>query len=201
VRGMCKNWISLEMNGHGVEMNRTSSVWMRAGVILAALLVSACAGVNGSNLAPGVSTRSEVVASMGQAAMVWKNPDGSEQLAYPRGPAGTQTYMAYVGADGKLQRIVGVLNEANFQLVEPGMTQAQVLRIVGPSGAFWTQTFPRTNTLAWTWLYCASGDFQNYFDVYFDATTLLVRSTGRSQVIVGRLGGTPGCTQDNVDRP
>lgn len=179
-------------------MATKKSFWMRAGVVLGALLVAACAGINGNNLTPGVSTRAEVIASMGPPAMVWKNPDGSEQLAYPRGPAGTQTYMAYVGADGKLQRIVGVLNEANFLLVEPGMTQAQVLRIVGPSGALWTQRYSRTNTLAWTWLYCANGNFQNYFDVYFDATTQLVRSTGRSPVLTGRLGGTPGCTQDNV---
>lgn len=192
---------SLNRPWTGVNMNLKSTIARCSTALLGALLVSACAGVNGSKLAPGVSTRSEVIASMGQPAMVWKNADGSEQLAYPRGPAGTQTYMADVGADGKLQRIVGVLNEPYFQLVEPGMTQAQVLRIVGPSGAFWTQSFPRTNTLAWTWLYCANGNFQNYFDVYFDATTLLVRSTGRSQVIVGRLGGTPGCTQDNVGLP
>lgn len=180
-------------------MQSKTSVWMRAGVILCVLLVSGCAAINGSGLAPGVSTRSEVIATMGPPAMAWKNADGSEQLAYPRGPAGTQTYMAHVGADGKLHSIVGVLNEPYFQLVEPGMTQAEVLRIVGPSGAFWTQSYPRTNTLAWTWLYCASGDFQNYFDVYFDMTTGLVRSTGRSPVFAGRMGGTPGCTQDNLD--
>lgn len=180
-------------------MTTKTSIMMRTGVVLGALLVSACAGINGSNLAPGVSTRAEVIASMGQPAMAWKNADGSEQLAYPRGPAGTQTYMAFVGADGKLQNIVGVLNEAHFQLVEPGMTQAQVMRIVGPSGAFWTQTYARTHTLAWTWLYCADGNFHNYFDVMFDATTLLVRSTGRSPVFAGRLGGPPGCVQDNRD--
>ena len=180
-------------------MPTKKSFRMRAGVVLGALLVSACAGINGSHLAPGVSTRADVIASMGPPAMVWKNADGSEQLAYPRGPAGTQTYMATLGADGKLKSIVGVLNEPYFQLVEPGMTPAQVLRIVGPSGPFWTQTYPRSNTLAWTWLYCASGDFQNYFDVYFDMTTGLVRSTGRSPVFAGRMGGTPGCTQDNLD--
>ncbi|SBT04719.1 conserved hypothetical protein [Candidatus Accumulibacter aalborgensis] len=53
-----------------------------------------------------------MVASMGEPAMVWKNPDGSEQLAYPRGPAGTQTFMAYVGPDGTLQRIEKVLDGA-----------------------------------------------------------------------------------------
>jgi hypothetical protein len=178
-------------------MPTKNSIFMRAGVVFGALLVSACAGINGPNLAPGVSTVTEVVAWMGPPVMFWKNADGSEQLAFARGPAGTQTFMAYVGADGKLQRIAGVLNEANFALVLPGMNPEQVMRIVGPSGSLWTQAYPRTNTLALSWLYCASGNFQNYFDVMFDATTGLVRSTGRSPVMVGRQGVTPSCFQEN----
>jgi UDP-N-acetylmuramate dehydrogenase len=124
-----------------------------------------------------------------------ENPDGTSQLAYPFGPSGTQTFMVFVGADGKLQRITGVLNEAQFGLVQAGMTKEQVLRILGPSGALWTQTFPRTNTLAWTWLYCAPGNFQNYFNVMFDVSSGLVRSTGQSPVMLGREGLTPSCTQ------
>ena len=160
-----------------------------------ALLAAGCAGINASSLQPGVSTLPQIEAALGAPARVWTNPDGSAQLAYPFGPSGTQTFMVFVGADGKLQRITGVLNETQFRLVQPGMTKEQVLRILGPSGSLWTQTFPRTNTLAWTWLYCAPGNFQNYFNVMFDTGTGLVRSTGQSPVMVGREGLTPSCTQ------
>ena len=83
-------------------MNNICLVCGRGLVVFSALLIAACASYSGSNLKPGVSTLPEVVASMGEPAMVWKNPDGSQQLAYPRGPAGTQTFMAYVGPDEKL---------------------------------------------------------------------------------------------------
>lgn len=169
--------------------------WLRAAALACALLAAGCAGFDAGSLQPGVSTLPQIEAALGKPAMIWKNPDGSSQMAYPFGPAGTQTFMVFVGADGTFQRIIGVLNESQFGLVQTGMTKDQVLRLLGPSGALWTQTFPRTNTVAWTWLYCAPGNFQNYFNVFFDVTTGLVRSTGQSPVLVGRLGVTPSCAR------
>ncbi len=167
---------------------------LRVFALAGAALAAGCAGFNAGSLRSGVSTLPQIEAALGAPAMVWKNPEGTQQLAYPLGPSGTQTFMVFVGADGKLQRITGVLNEAQFGLVRAGMTKEQVLRILGPSGALWTQTFPRTNTLAWTWLYCAPGNFQNYFNVMFDVGSGLVRSTGQSPVMLGREGLTPSCT-------
>ena len=76
-----------------------------------------------------------------------------------------------------MQRIEGVLNNGQFDRIEAGMSKEDVLRRLGPSGAYWTATYKWSNTLAWTWLYCAYGDFQEYFNVLFDQTTGLVRST------------------------
>jgi hypothetical protein len=187
---MKMNWAFVEQGG---RMGRKHSLWVRGLVALGALLVSACAGYSGSDLKPGVSTLPEVVASMGEPAMVWKNPDGSEQLAYPRGPAGTQTYMAYLGPDGKLQRIENVLNTANFARIQAGMSKDQVLRILGPSGSQWTQFYPRSNQLAWSWLFCNSWNAQEFFDVMFDGTSGLVRSTGQHPNLAGRDGVQPAC--------
>ena len=170
-------------------------LWTRALLIASALFLSACAGYSGSNLKPGVSTLAEVVASMGQPAMVWKNPDGSEQLAYPRGPSGTQTFMAFVGPDGKLQRIDKVLNQANFARIQLGMSQDEVLRVLGPSGSEWTQFYARSNQLAWSWLFCNDWNSQEFFDVMFDATSGLVRSTGQHPKLAGWNGGSPSCGQ------
>ena len=41
----------------------------RLGLVASALVLAACAGYSGSNLKPGVSTRSEVVTSMGEPAI------------------------------------------------------------------------------------------------------------------------------------
>jgi hypothetical protein len=77
---------------------------LRAFLVCVALTLGACAGYGGSNLRPGDSTLSDVIASMGVPAMRWKDPDGREQLAYPRGPAATQTFMVFVGPSGRLER-------------------------------------------------------------------------------------------------
>ena len=166
---------------------------LRSLALGSAMLLSACAVQNGANLQTGVSTLPQVEAALGPPAMVWKNPDGSEQLAYPKGPVGTQTYMAFVGPSGKLQRMEQVLKDAYFDQIQAGMSQEQVLRLLGPSGAPWTATYSRSNTLAWTWLYCATANMQEYFNVMFDQTTGLVRRTGKSPVMLGPAGIAPNC--------
>ena len=174
-------------------MDDNFSLRVRGLVALSVLLVTGCAGYGGSNLKPGVSTLPEVLASMGEPALTWKNQDGSEQLAYPRGPAGTQTFMAYVGPDGKFQRIEKVLEDAQFSSIRAGMNKDEVLRVLGPSGSQWTEFYSRRNELAWSWLFCNSWNVQEFFDVMFDATTGIVHSTGRHPHLVGADGIQPSC--------
>ena len=172
-------------------MNGNFRAWAGGLAVLGAALVSGCVG--SSNLRPGASTLPEVIAEMGPAVMTWKNPDGSEQLAFPRGPEGTQTFMAYVGPDGKLQSIENVLDTAHFSRVQAGMSKDEVLRILGPSGSRWTQTYARSNQLAWSWLTCDNWNRQEFFDVMFDLTSGLVHSTGRHPHLVGLSGVQPPC--------
>ncbi|NJD34192.1 MAG: hypothetical protein FIA96_05045 [Betaproteobacteria bacterium] len=174
-------------------MDCNSSAWIRGLLVFCVLLVSGCAGYSGSNLKPGVSTRPEVLASMGEPALAWKNPDGSEQLAYPRGPASTQTFMAYVGPDGRLQRIEKALDPSHFARVRAGMSKDQVLRVLGPPGPAWTEFYSRRNELAWSWLFCNDRSVEEFFDVMFDATTGIVRSTATHPNLVGPDGIQPVC--------
>jgi hypothetical protein len=106
-------------------MNRAVSIRRLGLAGISALFLSACAGYSSSALTPGASTLPEVVATMGQPAMTWKNADGSQQLAFATGPGGTQTFMVFVAPDGKLQRIVGVLNEGFFGLIQAGFHPAR----------------------------------------------------------------------------
>lgn len=159
-----------------------------------ALLLSACAGYSGSNLKPGVSTRPEVVASMGEPAMNWKDPDGREQLAYPRGPAGTQTFMAFIGPDGRLERIEKVLNLEHFARIENGKSDmASVLRLLGPVWETNVAYFKARDELVWSWLFCDSWNQEAFFDVLFDGTTGIVRTTQQRPNFVGPGGGAPSC--------
>ena len=171
-----------------------------------ALLLSACASYAGRDLLAGTSSLPDVLASMGEPGMRWKEADGREQLAYPRGPEGTQTFMVLIGADGRLERIEGVLDAEHFARIKPGLDQVAVLHLLGPSSPQLTAYFERRDELVWEWRFCDVSGQQALFDVLFDASTGIVRSTDRrldyrsSGGVFGMLGhrqaargGVPSC--------
>ena len=159
-----------------------------------AVLLSACAGYSGSNLKPGVSTLPEVVASMGEPALHWKDADGRQQLAYPRGPEGAETFMAYIGADGRLERIEPVLDMNHFARIVAGKSdQAAVLRVIGPPQPHWTEYFERRDELVWEWRFCDPWGQLAFFDVLFDATTGIVRTTYQRPDYRWPSGIAPSC--------
>ena len=146
-------------------------------IILATLLLGACAAYSGHGLKPGEDRLENVLQVMGQPAMRWQNADGSAQLAYPRGPMGHHTYMAHIGPDGKLRQITNVLDEKNFARIQSGMTQDEVLRLIGPPYPGWTAYFKARDELAWEWSYCDAWNEGARFHVLFDNSKGTVRST------------------------
>lgn len=151
--------------------------WWRAGLLCLALINGGCAGV-GSTLKRGESSLADVVAAMGEPAMRWQDADGRQQLAFPKGPMGTETFMAHFSPDGRLERLEGVLNYPQFARIEIGKSdQAAVLRLLGPSSPYETQYFDRRNELVWEWRFCDAMGKEAFFGVLFDATTGIVRST------------------------
>lgn len=148
-----------------------------AAALVAVLFLGACASYGGRGLQPGMPA-AEVEQRMGAPAMRWKNPDGSELLAYPQGPAGYNTYMIRVGPDGRLVSSESVLDIKHFALIREGMSQDQVLRVLGPPYAGWTVYFKARDELAWEWRYCDDWNEPARFNVFFDGTSGKVRSTG-----------------------
>jgi len=69
---------------------------------------------------------------MGEPATRRKDADGRQQFAHPRGPPGTQMFMVFIAADGRLERIKNVLDLAHFARIEPGKSDKEaVLRTLG----------------------------------------------------------------------
>ena len=124
-------------------------------VALAALAAGACAV---QSLRPGAS-EAEVRQAMGRPALEFPTGDGGRQLAFTTGPFGTQTYMAYLGGDGRLQRVEQVLDDSRFHAIQPGMTREELLRHIGPP--YQTLRFDNLRQTAWdyrfrdTWGYIA----------------------------------------------
>lgn len=145
--------------------------------MLAFLLLGGCAAYSGHELKRGEDRLENVLHVMGQPAMRWQNADGSVQLAYPRGPMGTHTYMAHIGPDGKLRQIENVMDQKDFARIRSGMTTEEVLYILGPSYPGWTSYFKARDELVWEWRYCNTWGQLARFHVLFDNNRSTVRST------------------------
>ena len=168
---------------------------MRLTVVLLTLVLAACASYSGAGLRPGEARLEDVVRLMGQPAMRWQDPDGSIQLAYPRGPAGIHTFMVKLGPDGRLQSNANVLDEAGFARIRPGMTQEQVLRVLGPPDYGRTAYFKARDELVWDWRACTYNlDLQRIY-VLFDATAGTVRSAMSVDELIGPEGSTIRCVR------
>ncbi|HNJ76600.1 MAG TPA: hypothetical protein PLE72_07520 [Azospira sp.] len=150
---------------------------LRALLLSLSLLLAGCAGYGGADLVAGVAREADVRLAMGVPAMQWTLPGGGRQLAYPRGPAGYETFMVHLDAAGRLERIENVLDMTHFARIQPDMTQEEVLQLLGPSQPQWTAYFKARDELVWEWRYCDSWREAARFDVLFDATKKTVRST------------------------
>jgi len=142
---------------------------MKPAFLLASLLaaVAGCASYDGYNLRPGVSTEAEVRGTMGTPAMEFRNPDGSRELVYPRGPIGTQTFFAGLRADGVVSEIRPVLGEGSFNQIRPGQTtRDDVLRLIGPPGD--TMHFALLQQDSWEYRFRDLWGYIAIFSVNFD---------------------------------
>ena len=145
--------------------------------LIATVLLGACASYSGTGLAPGEARLEQVEALMGPPVLRWQDADGSIQLAYPRGPAGFETFMVKLGPNGRLQSIANVLNERTFAGIRAGMTKDEVLRLIGPPDYSRSAYFKARDELAWEWRIRQSYGDPIHFVVLFDATAGTARST------------------------
>lgn len=105
------------------------------------LALSALLGLAGCatcGLDPQVAqTTDSVRAQLGEPTETWPHSDGSQRWTYWWGAYGRQTCMADFDAQGRMQKVENVLDEAHFLQVRPGMTQAQLRELLGPPSWIW----------------------------------------------------------------
>lgn len=142
-----------------------------------ALGLAGCAAYDGHTLRAGASSEAEVRSVMGAPAVEFPDRDGSKVLAYPRGPLGSRTYMAYVGRDGTLQEVRQVLTDGTFYRIQPGQTRDDVLRLIGPPSE--TMYFARLGQDSWGYRYRDTWGYLAIFSVNFDATGGVVSKFSR----------------------
>jgi len=145
--------------------------------LLFALFLGGCASYNGRGLQPGISNLDDIQRTMGEPAIRWREASGGERLAYPRGPSGFHTFMLETDKNGLLLSLENVLEPRHFARLREGMTQDEVLRIIGPPQPHWTVYFAARDELVWEWRYCDDYAESARFDVLFDNTSGKLRTT------------------------
>lgn len=145
---------------------------MKTSIALAAtLLASACASYSGYGLRPGSATENDVRRTMGRPALELPEPGGGKELFFPRGPLGTQTFVAHVDSGGLLKSIDQVLDDGHFAAIQVGQTRDEVLRRIGPPGD--TMRFANGN-YAWTYRFKDTWGYLSDFNVTFDRANIVV---------------------------
>ncbi|MFZ4480285.1 MAG: hypothetical protein ACOYNZ_10395 [Rhodoferax sp.] len=133
-------------SGESVVMLRRLLTWNG---LLACLLLSACSAYAPADALIGMS-REELVVRMGQPDMERQYSDAI-RLEFPRGPFGTHTWFVYLDKGGRVGRAEQVLNEQNFSLVNAGMSQRDVLELLGRPGE--VQLLGRSRGVVWSYRY------------------------------------------------
>ena len=141
------------------------------------LLLAGCASYEGRGLRPGVSSEAEVRGLMGPPAIELAGDEGGKRLAYPRGPLGTQTFMADIGRDGMLQGVRQVLNDDTFNGIRPGLTRDDILRRIGPPGE--TMRFSLSGNTAWDYHFVDTWGYLAVFSVTFNPDGIVMSKISR----------------------
>jgi hypothetical protein len=81
-----------------------------------------------------------------------------------------------------------------FRTYQPGKSDKEsVLRLLGPPVPQWTNYFKARDELVWEWQFCDSWNQLARFDVLFDATSGIVRTSLSAAALMGFDGVAPFC--------
>ncbi len=142
------------------------------------LLVAGCASYSGWGLKPGTSTVDEGRRIMGEPVKICPLAGGGQNLIYPRGPAGLETFNVHVDKDGVLGSIENVLEERGFARLQKGQsTKDDVVCIFGPP--YIEAYFKARNELVWDYRFRDAWGYPSRLHVLFNDAGIV---TGTLQI-------------------
>lgn len=123
--------------------------------LVLSLALAGCASFEGRGLGTG-SSAADVERVMGTPTER-RQVGGETWLYYPRQPFGRKTFVARLGADGRLIAVEQRLTDENVARIVPNTTRAeQVRQLLGPP--YSASQFRRMDRNIWTWHMRRYGD-------------------------------------------
>jgi outer membrane protein assembly factor BamE (lipoprotein component of BamABCDE complex) len=130
-------------------------------------------------LLKNLTTEAQIRDQMGEPETERTFTDGSKRLEYPRGPAGTNTYMVDLDSNGRFVAVTQVLTAENIAKVRPGMSQDEVRRLLGKPTTI--AEYPLKKERVWSWHWLEDGVNRDaMFNAHFGPSGLVV-TTSRSE--------------------
>lgn len=152
---------------------RLSAATRRTAMMLAAVTLAGCA----TSYAPTASfvgqTREEVIARLGTPDPAPTDLSTASRLDFPRGPYGKHTYAVYFDSTGRATGFQQLLKEENFAKIKAGMSNAEVVDLIGVS----RDRFGLARNRGYVWNYRYITPFCQWFQIEFTQENT-VRSTG-----------------------
>jgi outer membrane protein assembly factor BamE (lipoprotein component of BamABCDE complex) len=146
-------------------------------VAVLAVVAAGCASYGGASLNPGTSSEAQVRGLMGPPALEMRDPDGTRHLYYPRGPLGSQTYVADLAPSGVLKEMRQVLTDGVFNAIRAGWTEEEVLRLIGPPRE--KAYFSNLKQTAWDYKFRDSWGYESILSVMIDTNGVVVSKFAR----------------------
>ena len=113
--------------------------------------LSACA--NMADTAPGTPL-ADVQTQFGPPNFNCKLPDGVQRVIWTQQPFGQVAWGAHVGADGRIDRVVPLLTDQNFQQLADGVWPAERVRCeFGPPAQIREVGLPSVRQVVWSYRY------------------------------------------------
>lgn len=138
--------------------------------IVTALVLVGCAAPQTPQVG---ATLAQVEAQLGRPRATFPLPGGGQQVEFNY-VRGTNTFIVFLDASGKVVEVVQALNETNFRQVRPGMNQEQVLRLIGHP----FQTSPGGRRAGQVWSYAFQNTQCQWFQVQFTPGDAEVATAG-----------------------
>lgn len=139
------------------------SIWQSVTTLHLVLMLAACAFPQPVQIG---DTQAQVIAARGAPSNRYIL--GKEQLLeYRHGPFGQETFMARIGADGRLVSFEQVLTNQKFAAIRVGQTSKQdVLHLIGAPSE---QSYLSLSRLeVWSYPYQENGIWDSIMHVHFD---------------------------------
>ena len=146
-------------------------------LMLAAALLAGCDQQKIAKLEEGVATEMDVMREFGTPVDIQRAEDGTRVFEYTRQPEGSTNYFITIGPDGKMTGLRQVLHPSYFAKVQPGMSVADVRRLLGQPAE--KQAFELKKEEVWDWRLPPEFGADVFFNIHFDAAGV-VTGTSRS---------------------